>query len=253
MVQYKIISKTIEKRISDHVYPPLSKIPTQNELADEFNTSRVTIKKAIDSLIAKGLLVSNRGSGTFVMSNPLNNQMNFSAKNYMGLTTYMEMTSRLGTAKNRLSSVVVKFDSEFPNDRLQKILLLNESQPVYHIIRLRQLDDEPFHLENTYMPIDVIPGINRDILYKSIYAHIQDTLHLKIGSSYRIIRAFKPSNLDIKYLQCKSDDPVLEIEQVVYLDNGIPFEYSRSRHRYDKGGIVIANQFNMREEEKHNI
>ncbi|RYL94959.1 GntR family transcriptional regulator [Sporolactobacillus sp. THM7-4] len=236
MIQHKKISRIIEKRIRDHIYPPLSKIPTQNELAEEFHTSRVTIKKAIDSLIAKGLLVSNRGSGTFVKSNPLINEMNFSGDSYLGLTATM------GTEKGRISSEVIKFEIEFPNLRLQKTLLLEKSQPVYHIIRLRKLDNEPFQLEHTFMPIEVIPGITMEVLEHSIYSHIQDTLGLKIGSSFRIVKAVKPDDFDKNYLLCQSDDPVLEVEQVVYLDNGIPFEYSRSRHRYDKGGIVFNNQ-----------
>lgn len=239
MVQHKNISKIIEDRIKNHIYPPLSRIPTQNELAKEFNTSRVTIKKAIDSLIVKGLLVSNRGSGTFVMSNPLVNELNFSGEIYSGLTATM------GPEKGRISSTIIKFDSEFSDSRLQKILLLRETDPVYHIIRLRNLDGEPFQLEHTFMPIDIIPGVSKDVLHQSIYSHIQDTLGLKIGSSYRIIKAFKPDALDIKYLDCRIDDPVLEVEQVVYLDNGVPFEYSRSRHRYDKGGIVINNHIDL--------
>ncbi|WP_100486959.1 GntR family transcriptional regulator [Sporolactobacillus pectinivorans] len=239
MVQHKNIANILEKRIQNHVYPPLSQIPTQNELADEFNTSRVTIKKAIDTLIAEGLLVSNRGSGTFVMSNPLINEMNFSGKSYTGLTATM------GEEKDRISSAIIKFESDFPNSRLQKILLLGETSPIYHIIRLRNLDNEPFQLEHTFMPIDVIPGVNKEILFHSIYSYIQDSLGLKIGSSYRIIKAVKPDELDITYLDCKTDDPILEVEQVVYLDNGVPFEYSRSRHRYDKGGIVINNQIDL--------
>ena len=57
---------------------------------------------------------------------------------------------------------------------------------------------------------------------------------MKIGGSHRKIRADKPNDLDQQYLQCKVDDPVLEMEQVAYLNTGIPFEYSFSRHRYDK-------------------
>lgn len=235
MIRHEQISKIIEQRIEERIYPPLSQIPTQNELAEEFHTSRVTVKKAIDTLINKGLLVSNRGSGTYVMSNPLVNEMNFNGRSYLGLTATM------GDQKDRITSEAIEFDSAFPDERLQKILLLDQTEPVYRIIRLRNLDAQPFQLEHTFMPINLIPGLTERVLSASVYAHIQNKLGLKIGNSYRIVRAVKPDHWDLKYLECREDDPVLEVEQVVYLDNGVPFEYSRSRHRYDKGGIVFNN------------
>ncbi|MCI1880963.1 MAG: GntR family transcriptional regulator [Sporolactobacillus sp.] len=235
MIRHEEISKIIARRIKNRVYPPLSQIPTQNELAKEFHTSRVTVKRAIDTLVNEGLLVSNRGSGTYVMTNPLVNKLNFSGKSYRGLTATM------GDEKDRITNEILQFDSLFPDERLQKILLLDRSQPVYRIVRLRNLDQRPFQLEHTFMPIHVIPGITEKVLSASIYSHIQDVLGLKIGRSYRVVKADKPDHWDLEYLECQKNDPVLEVEQVVYLDNGVPFEYSRSRHRYDKGGIVFNN------------
>ena len=40
---------------------------------------------------------------------------------------------------------------------------------------------------------------------------------------------------------CSPNDPILEVEQTVYLENGIPFEFSQSRHRYDMGDFIVAN------------
>ncbi|ADU26408.1 GntR family transcriptional regulator [Ethanoligenens harbinense] len=236
MIQYSKIAKVIEERIKNHIYPPFMKIPTQQQLADEFGTSRMTVKKAIDSLIYLGLLVSIRGSGTYVMSNPIANELDFSGKSYLGLSATMQ-----GKGRN-LSSKVIAFEHVFPDNLQQKRLLLNETDPVYRIIRLRCLDGEPYTLEYTHMPIGIIPGLNAEVLTHSIYSYIQNDLGLRIGSSYRVIRANIPDAYDRKYLECSDNDPVLEIEQVVYLDNGMPFEYSRSRHRYDKGGVSVNNQ-----------
>ncbi|KAF6605130.1 UTRA domain-containing protein, partial [Paenibacillus sp. EKM208P] len=56
------------------------------------------------------------------------------------------------------------------------------------------------------------------------------------------IRASKSTELDREHLDCAADDPILEIEQVGYLDTGIPFEYSFSRHRYDKFVFTTVNR-----------
>ncbi|MCB2636677.1 GntR family transcriptional regulator, partial [Listeria monocytogenes] len=96
-------------------------------------------------------------------------------------------------------------------------------------------------LEHTYMPVGVIPGINQQSLEGSIYSYIQDDLNLKIASSYKQIRAVKATLLDQQYLDCASDDPVVEVEQTLYLNNGLSFEFSRSRHRYDKFVFTTVN------------
>ncbi|MBC8829849.1 UTRA domain-containing protein, partial [Escherichia coli] len=44
-----------------------------------------------------------------------------------------------------------------------------------------------------------------------------------------------------EYLACGEHDPVLEVEQVVYLKDGRPVEYSRSRHRYDTRSFIMVD------------
>jgi GntR family transcriptional regulator len=91
------------------------------------------------------------------------------------------------------------------------------------------------------MPIHVIPGITEEVLAGSIYDYIETRLKLGIGAANRMIGADKPNKDDEEYLRCQIDDPVLEVDQVVFLDNGVAFEYSQTRRRYDKGHIVMVN------------
>ena len=105
---------------------------------------------------------------------------------------------------------------------------------VYYINRARYADNEPYVVEYTYMPIDIIPGIKREILQNSIYNYIEGELKLNIKSAHRIIRAIVPSKLEMEYLKVGENFPLLQIEQIAFLDNGQPFEYSKSNHRSDK-------------------
>lgn len=88
-------------------------------------------------------------------------------------------------------------------------------------------------IEKTYMSTATIPGINREVVKGSIYHYIENILHLRIASAKKITRADMSNDLDHKILHLKDIEPVLEIEQTSYLDNGKPFEYSFSIHRYD--------------------
>ena len=76
----------------------------------------------------------------------------------------------------------------------------------------------PYILEHTIMNANLIPGINEDITHQSIYDYIHKELNLQFEP--RIIQADKASEYDQKYLDCDEHDPILEIEQVVYLEDG---------------------------------
>ena len=233
MAFYQDIAVDLRKQIIDGVYPKNSRLPNQAELAKLYTTSRVTIQKALKSLQIEGLIEGRQGSGSYVKGPE--SVYDYDASIYGG------MTKKLGHLGN-LNSKIISFGVTFPSEKDQEKLKSGKNDPIYDIIRLRMLDDEPLAIEYTVMPVLLIPGISEEILKSSIYQYIQEDLHLKFGQSHRRIKADKPDQYDIEYLHCQPDDPVLEIEQTVYLENDQPFEYSQTRHRYDKGDITIVNK-----------
>jgi GntR family transcriptional regulator len=86
-----------------------------------------------------------------------------------------------------------------------------------------------------------VPGLNKSHLESSVFRYVQETLALKLMGSWRVVRALKPNEQDQRYLNCEPGDPVLEVEQVVYLDDGTPLEYAHCHYRYDHGGIIVVN------------
>ena len=91
------------------------------------------------------------------------------------------------------------------------------------------------------MPLNLVPGLNKTHLESSVFKYVQETLGLKIMGSYRVVRALKPNALDMQHLVCEQTDPVLEVEQVIYLEDGTPLEYAHCHYRYDHGGIILVN------------
>lgn len=66
--KFKQISAEIEKKIRNGLYVSAQKLPSEYDLAKEYNCSRLTIRKAIDDLIRKNILVKRHGKGSYVMS-----------------------------------------------------------------------------------------------------------------------------------------------------------------------------------------
>jgi GntR family transcriptional regulator len=235
MAKYEEIAKTLRKGIMNEEYPPDTLLPNQVDLVEEFGASRMTIKKALNILALDGLIYSRRGAGTKILNRTFWDKDISPADEYSGLAKNMREQHR------KLESESIVFEIQFPDKLIQEKLLLDEHQPVYKIIRLRKLEDEPFILEHSFMPALLVPGLNETHIKTSIYDYVKGELGLKFAGAYRNIQADKPSEYDQQYLKCKKTDPVLEVEQTVYLKDGRPIEYSRARNRYDKRSYSVLD------------
>ena len=231
MAYFKQIANELRRNIRNGIYQKDNQLPKQAELAELYQTSRVTIQKALNILHAEGLIYGKKGTGTYISQK--NSKLDYNSDVYHGLT------KRLGQA-GTISSQVISFDILLPDETEQEQLKIGKNQPIYDIVRLRLLDGVPLVIEYTAMPVSIIPNLTEDILNGSIYEYLTQ-LDLTIGDAIRRIKADKPDTYDQKYLNCELTDPILEIEQTVFLSDGRPFEYSHSRHRYDMGDFVVMN------------
>ncbi|MDO4669948.1 MAG: GntR family transcriptional regulator [Aerococcus sp.] len=228
------IANDLRAKIFSGIYT--DQLPTQNELAGLYNTSRITITKAIAQLRAEELIITNKGGGSFVRNTAKEQQLLDSPINiYDGGFQHFQ-------AFGTVTSLIISFSTRLPEEREQQLLQLGDDMPVYDIIRLRAIDNQPVILEYTIMPVSRVPHLTEEILKTSIYSYITDTLQQQIGAAYRRIRADKSDAYDQKYLNCQINDPILEVEQVVrFANTEAPFEYSQTRHRYDLGEVTYIS------------
>ncbi len=87
------------------------------------------------------------------------------------------------------------------------------------------------------MPFDLVPGLKKSQLYQSVYAYLRDVLGYKISNFHRIIRAVAATEEEAERLEVAAGSPLLELEQVGFLDDGTPFEYSVSRNVGDRSEL----------------
>lgn len=224
MTKYEMISNTIRERIREGIYPENTLIPDQVSLAKEFSVSRMTVKKAMDILEVEGLILRKRGAGTTVRKNALKDDMTANIMDYEGLTKQL--------AGHEVESKTISFKIEFPSEEIQEKLSIGKTDPIYKLIRLRIVDGKPYIIEHTIMNAQLIPGVDDEVLANSVYQYIHNDLNLEFGGAHRIISADKSTEIDQEHLECLVDDPILQVEQVVYLEDGTPFEYSKSRSKF---------------------
>ncbi|MFE9765131.1 GntR family transcriptional regulator [Streptomyces sp. NPDC005808] len=67
---YEQIAAVIAARITDGTYPPRRRVPSEAGICEEFAVSRPTARAAVQLLIERGLVVTVRGKGTYVVDDP---------------------------------------------------------------------------------------------------------------------------------------------------------------------------------------
>lgn len=229
--KYIVIANAIESDIAKGIY--IKQLPHIDQLAIKYQTSKVTICKSLQYLAIKDIVRPVRGHGCYIQST--------NARIIPSIANAREHTGFSASVDNHgsLQSNIISFYTRYPTEKECEMLKIASYRLVYDIIRQRVIDDEPLILEYTIMPVDLIPDLTLDILHNSIYAYIKNILGLDLGKANRIFRADKSDAFDAKYLNCQADDPVLKVEQIAYLANGKPFEYSQTRRRYDKGEYIL--------------
>lgn len=229
MNKYLEISKELLNRINNKTYNnSTNPIPNEIQLSKEFNCSRMTMRRAIDILVQEGIIYRRRGAGSFIrdsMTSTCSPKFKLDNNIISGLTQ---------TIDYNIDNKLISFKLIFATESIKNALSIKLNDPVYEIVRIRYINTSPYVVEKTYMDASIISGITEDILAKSIYKYIEKELNLSITGSKKILRASPSNQLDREYLLLSENEPVLEVEQIAYLSSGKAFEYSFSRHRYDK-------------------
>ena len=218
MLKYEKIANDLRQSIRKGEYSSGDQLPLEKELCEQYQVSRVTIKRAMDMLVQQGLVTKRRGSGTFVKTLDDNYARQLSLSTGNQLLGFRE-TFR----ESKVRTKVLRFEIVHPSDEVAKSLQMSTKDFVYDIIRVRILED-----------LQLVPGMRNEILEDSIYRYIEKTLKLTIQSAHRTVRAVRSTELEQKELQIPPDLPILEVKQVAFFSDGHPFEYSVSHHRSDK-------------------
>lgn len=222
---YLQLQKGLRDAIENRVVQAEAAIPTERDLAEEFDISRITVRKAIDGLVREGLLSRRRGAGTFVMAPRVE-------KSFSRLTSFSEdMISR---GRRPHSIWVSKSEGAVtPEEALS--LGLSPGTTVYRFHRIRYADDLPMALEYSTVPGYCLAS--PDAVGASLYEALEDAGHLPVRALQRL-RAINFSADQAEALGVARGDAGLFIERRGFLVDGRTAEHTQSYYRGDAYDVV---------------
>jgi len=200
------------------------KMPTEEEMCNLFNVSRITIRRALDGLTQEGYIYKLQGKGSFVTTKKTDIQMNH-------LRGFSEEMKSLGLTP---STELVSKEIITPSEAVAKALGINETQKVYIITRLRCADGLPIAIERVHLPFYRFPGLENEDLTKSLYDVLRNKYGCETKKAEQCIKAGSASESDTQILKIKPGKAVLLISRTTFEQDGRPFEYVQSAYRADK-------------------
>ncbi|MFJ2173964.1 GntR family transcriptional regulator [Streptomyces sp. NPDC087851] len=156
---YRRIADDLRALILSGKLAPGEKLRSENELKDQYDTTRVTVRKALALLKADGLLVSEQGKGVFVRPRPsvqmLTTGANFRERRQTGVSNFNAEAAAQGLRPEQriLSVETVSAPAEVAS-RLE----ITEGSPVIARRRAFFVNDEPMQLVDGYYPAALFGG-----------------------------------------------------------------------------------------------
>jgi DNA-binding GntR family transcriptional regulator len=215
---YQQIRDWIYGQIASCAWPEHYKLMAETDLADALGVSRGTVRKAISELIADGLLVQIHGRGTFVSSNHLE----------------QPLADRLVTFSEDLIDHGVPFETTVleqsvvrPSQRLASLLSVRPDAEILHLKRVRAVRGTPMILLMNHVVLDHCQRLRTvDFTRVRLFQALEDQCGLVLDWARRTFEA-QAANAEVAaLLKIAPCDPVMYMEQVLYMRDGSPVEVS---------------------------
>lgn len=222
---YHQLKEILKENIEAGVWKPGDMIPSENQLMQDYNISRNTAKKAIETLVQEGVLNRIQGKGTFV-SNPKFEQ------SLSGFYSFSKVIRERGMIPK---DIIKSFQVTRVKQSIAKHLNLSEGDEVYELIRLRYVQDEPIIFETSYIPLKYFPNLTEEKLRKSsLYDLMQDEYSVFVVRAKEIFEPVLVRGYESQFLEVEEGFPALLLDRIAYDLNEQPVEFCRSIVRGDR-------------------
>ncbi|MGL4521951.1 MAG: GntR family transcriptional regulator [Bacilli bacterium] len=224
--KYKQILKEIEVRIIAKDYSPNEPMPSEFDLAFEFNCGVLTIRKVLGILAERGMLIRIQGKGTFPIV-----RNNHADREIISLNQPYHIHREISNEK--LNIKVVKFSIILADECIANKLNVQANEAVYEIVRLHCVDGHPQMIETNFIAVRYIPSFSPEEFGQSMIETIEGRLKKQVKHTATYFRAELATENDGEMLRLGESSAVLVSEVLYYLQNGVVVNFAIHRYNPD--------------------
>jgi GntR family transcriptional regulator len=224
---YIQLKNIIEDKIKEEDWKPGDIIPSEKELQQQFEVSRITVRQAIKELENDGLVKKKQGKGTFVSFPKLSHKL-------PNLTSFTEDIESKGlNPKSEIISIEKVINAE-----VAEKLGANSQTVFLNVRRLRLINGEAVGIHDCYLDTNILAqkAINeiKDMNDETSLYDIIEAYNINISHADETLEGGVSDPYISRLLGIKKDFPLLILERITYTDQNEVFEFVKMHYRADK-------------------
>ncbi len=225
--RYQQLKDLIIERIATGELQPTDRVPSEHELVDSMNVSRMTANRALRELHDEGYVERIAGRGTYVSD--------FRSQSH--LLEVQNIADEIESRGHRHSCQVVRQSRQHARGEIAKALHVEQGTDVFHLLLVHKESGTPIQVEDRYVIASFAPEcLDQDFERMTPSAYLTSVAPLQ--EAEQVVRASMPNAAVRDYLNITGDEPTLVVIRRTWSD-GRPVTFSRLHHpgsRYELTG-----------------
>src|SRR4051794_4125554 len=225
--KYLSVREHLRRRVT--ALPEQTLLPPEPVLCAEYGVSRITLRRAVDGLVADGHLVREQGRGTYVTRPAIRHEYRESfVHRIAGFNSVMtEQGAQVGTTvlTQRIIPAPVAVATE---------LALEGADDVVELERLRSVDGAPNHVAHSFLPAALYPrAAEEDFSQGSLYEFLRRGYEADPAPAPVVVAVGTAAPEEADLLRVVAGSPLLVVRTTVRDSGDHPLVHSYSRLRPD--------------------
>lgn len=212
--KFTVIKQHICQKIESGEWQQHAKVPSENELAEQFSVSRMTARRALQELTEQGLLIRSQGSGTFVAT----------FKSQSSLLEIRNIADEIQERGHQHHAKQLKLKAVAINEEIAILLNLKlnsaESDVVFYSEVLHFENDQPIQLEQRYVNSKLVPNyLQQD--FTAITPHEYLSSEAPLTEATHEIEAVLAASNVCQLLAIERNIPCLQVKRRTWSSQGV--------------------------------
>jgi GntR family transcriptional regulator len=221
---YLHVETVLASEIADRTLRVGDQLPTEDSLITRFEVSRITVRRAIQNLVSRGLVEIRRGKGTFVAAPKLTQELT----ELSGFVEDMRAVGRKPTARV-LGKEILTADTTVASH-----LALTKGERVVRIRRVRLADGVPISFDETYLPLEIGKKIiTNNLKVEPIFSLLERKYDIPLLEAEYKLEAVAAEADVAAALRVRQGCPIFRIERTSYSTGNRPVDYEKLHYRGD--------------------
>lgn len=204
---YYRLETILRSAIDSGEYPAGKSLPSEQKLGELYGVSRITVRKAVGSLVDEGLLrrTRGRGGGTFVAA----------GTKPRSLVSSIGQLDRVSTTNQVDDIRVLAFDMRACDAKTAALLGLEPDTTIRFIERVMVAQDGPLSYVRNYLPASIGKQVQRADLDRRFLKHVLvETYGVKIQKVRDEMEAHIADSRIAALLKIRAGSPVLRVTRL---------------------------------------